>query len=135
MKKIILIIILFINIINIYSQDLVDPPKLFDKTNNPIFAPTVNEFQLGYNAGSPGSKLDYALNMKYYLDYIPDNISDIVSDYRLIFNLDLGALSIYGQSMHLNPCITVDSTYHFTPMLENINGSVFGFCDRNKYFL
>jgi hypothetical protein len=137
MKKIFLTIALLLIVINLYSQDLIDPPKLFNKndtsaTHN-IFTPlNNNKFHLGYNAGAPGVKLDYALYMNNILYYVPDNFRDLDTNANIFFNLDLAPLVIIGESMTLNPCITVDSTENFTPMVGDNKGSVFGFCNNLK---
>jgi hypothetical protein len=70
MKKIIIAIALSFMVINLYSQNIVDPPKLsnFNTINTNIYDINFNKdsFLLGWNWGSAGLALDQALNMNYY---------------------------------------------------------------------
>ena len=61
MKKSILAIIAFILVIStVKAQDIIDPPRLFNKDTSSVIITNINEFVRGWNWDSPGRKLDLA---------------------------------------------------------------------------
>jgi hypothetical protein len=107
MKKLFLTGIILLNIIHLYSQDIIDPPRLFDKslpnwvayTGHTIYLPdkfyTGKDFILAWNWGSIGEKLDSALKVNYYHGYAPlqqgqlsDDL-DVIDSARIIENLPM----------------------------------------------
>ncbi|OGU60328.1 MAG: hypothetical protein A2X64_03810 [Ignavibacteria bacterium GWF2_33_9] len=69
MKTIISSIFVIILVIPLFSQNIIDPPKLPHNFNDPgIYDRNFdkNNFLLGWNWGSPGKKLDDALGINYY---------------------------------------------------------------------
>jgi hypothetical protein len=95
-RKIIKLMAIFLlNIICIYSQDIVDPQRLFIKTSTNWEGLDLNEkiinenkFKLGWNWGSPSEKFDDALKIKYYHDYVENN-NDVTDSVRIIEQLGM----------------------------------------------
>ncbi len=135
---IVLLLLITINITN--SQDLIDPPKLHVVDTCSILVRQTNSFIKGWNWGSPGLKLDSAMLMNSYHDY-PANSTDTKSNILSMqkpgpWNANISGgrnfnLFFLGQSLHLEPTTKVDSTDNFRPRFGDINGSVFGFYNRN----
>ncbi len=138
MKKIIFLL-LIINLNLLISQDLINPPKL-QRLDTTTAIDRSNSFVKGWNWGSPGQKLDSALLMNSYHDF-PESSTDTKFDMKnMEVPGDWGSNIIGGRnsnnvflglSLHLEPTIKVDSTYNFRPRFGDINGSVFGFYNRN----
>jgi hypothetical protein len=61
MKKIILSIVFISCSFLLQAQDIITPPRLFNKYNDTIVEPVANSFLLGWNWGCYGKNLDEAL--------------------------------------------------------------------------
>jgi hypothetical protein len=130
---------LIINLNLLISQDLINPPKL-QRLDTTTAIDRSNNFVKGWNWGSPGRKLDTAMLMNAYHDFpylSTDTKSNILSMQKpgpWNANISGGRNGNYfflGQALHLEPTINVDSTDNFRPRVGDINGSVFGFYNRN----
>jgi hypothetical protein len=155
MKKLLLIGFLIMNMINSYSQDIIDPPRLFDKTNSnwevypnifmDLSQKIINErtFILGWNWGNISEKLDDALKVNYYHGYVafPQSQStdtfDVIDNARIIDNLPMASnrrdhAILNAFSAYFEPTITVDTTDNFTPRAADKTGAVFGWRGKNK---
>jgi hypothetical protein len=135
--------------INLYSQDIIDPPRLFDKsaqnwvayTGHSIYLPdkfyTGKDFLLAWNWGNRGEELDKVLNIKYYhgyLGYINNQNSDtldVIDNSVIIENLAMAGgrqshVILNAFSAYYEPTLTVDTTNNFTPRVADKTGAVFG---------
>jgi hypothetical protein len=78
MEKLFIIIALSIICNSLHSQNLIDPPKLFNKNDSANISQTFNQFLLGWNWGCEGRVLDSALNIIFFHDsYLYFSISPL----------------------------------------------------------
>jgi len=68
MKTILLTIIVFFITNQLFTQDVIDPAKVFDRDANTTINLTNNEFIRGWNWGAPGAALDAAMGVNWYHD-------------------------------------------------------------------
>lgn len=151
MKKLILFmyLVLILSAEGLLCQDLLDPPKL-----NVVDTSTAinrnRDFFLGWNWGSPGLKLDTSLLINSYHNF-PVNSTLVKTNMKVMevpgdgTNLTVpnntwgtgliggrNSNNVWlGQSLHLEPTLTVDSTDNFIPRAGDKTNAVFGFEYRN----
>jgi hypothetical protein len=150
MKNIVLIIIAFAMLYTLQSQDKIDPIKIFDKNTVNYVNLDTNSFQIGWNWGSVGRKLDEALFINSY-HHMPEefvnnnykffsntgsnmNVMEWMADpnylkggYYQAITGRVDTLMLNGLSMHIDPTIAVETTNSFRPRWNDKFGSVFGF--------
>ncbi len=120
-----------------YSQDLINPPVL----QNIDTCQRVNHGSLGFvkgwNWGSPGARIDSALNINFYhnIDY---SSSDYIPNMNLVAPLrgkivgGRNADVVFNAlSLHLEPTLKVDTSDNFKGRTGDNTGAVFGFKYRN----
>ncbi|OGU56833.1 MAG: hypothetical protein A2X64_07415 [Ignavibacteria bacterium GWF2_33_9] len=128
--------------VNLFAQDLINPPKFDYLIQNNI--PTCywdyiyhgnSPYILGWNWSSKGAALDNALQMNTYHDF-PFTQTDVKHNLLLIqppnedptYKIVSGHNQNYilnAHCLHLEPTITVDSTENFKPRFGDITGAVF----------
>jgi len=86
MKNLILAVLATIIVVfTATAQDIVDPPKLFNKDTSAVIISNIKEFPRGWNWGSPGRKLDSAMYVKYYHELkLYENQTDYIDSARAI---------------------------------------------------
>jgi len=135
MKNIIIsVIILLISSIFSYSQNIIDPPKIIESSEDTMIIRTQNEFVIGWNWGGRGRELDNALKVNYYhgLDYNDDK-TDYCDNPRVMYVLgDMVHSCAYnlpfnGRAMYYDPVLTVDSNINFQPRLYDKTGAILAF--------
>ncbi|MGA2296305.1 MAG: hypothetical protein ABSG15_02025 [FCB group bacterium] len=159
MKNLILAVLATIIVVfTATAQDIVDPPKLFNKDTSAVIISNIKEFPRGWNWGSPGRKLDSAMYVKYYHELkLYENQTDYIDSARAIQPLskvvitpnytpfdttyDTSYVNIVGRNnnyqfnsiaLHLEPTIVVDSNDNtFQPRAGDGTGAVFGFYYRD----
>lgn len=146
MKNIVfLLAVLFVHT-SLYSQDIVDPPKVFDKDTLSAFDGST-AFHIGWNWGGTGRKLDEALSVNSY-HFIPfrnystkefsseigDNIRGIqplwmiipASEYEELITR-VNRVLFNGMSLLLEPTLPVDTTDNNVSRWNDACGGVYGF--------
>ena len=131
MKTIISSLFVIILVIPLFSQNIIDPPKLPHNFNDPgIYDRNFdkNNFLLGWNWGQEGEKLDRSMMINGYHDFpfnnnnvkdstliIPNTwVHDIISPsdtikYYIAGSHD-GDVVLNAHCLQLEPTLTVDST-------------------------
>jgi len=148
MRKIILLvlaIILNFNCYNIYSQVIIDPPKLNQLDTLSILQREPDRFVRGWTCGSPGNMLDSAMNINTYYSYHYDyyNATNNNSTHNLLIINRPGHYESYlvagrdenvafnTQSLYLEPSLQVDTTQNFKPRANDNTGAAMGFLYRD----
>ncbi len=142
--KIILIFLLLSNI-NIFSQNVIDPPHLQRIDTTDALNRNYHGFMIGWNWGSPGARLDSVMNINSYHGFSNSKLSveNACAKNMLVIeppgrwnSYIVGArgrdCAFNAHSLYLEPALTVDETQSFTPANWNKTGAVFGFRDKNS---
>lgn len=147
--KLILLSLIFVTVNLAISQDLLDPPKIQGLYTTTVIDRNTNYF-MGWNWGNQGKKLDTSLLMNSYHNYpigsfdvksfmkvmeVPGDGTKITVPNNTWGNGLIGGRNSnnawLGQSLHLEPTLTVDSTDNFVPRAGDKTNAVFGFEYRN----
>jgi hypothetical protein len=155
MKKTGLIfLMLLLSIIEAMGQDIIDPPKLFNKNTLDIYDRRSQKFTLGWNWGGPGRALDQALFINTYHNMpvtysqnsengYSEEVGDSIGAIDVIKNPVSGAhltgridtLLLNGISLYLEPTLPVTNATindsKFKPRWNDYLGGVYGFKYRN----
>ncbi len=142
---------------NLYSQNIIDPPKIYSRDTSSVFDGSTNKFLIGWNWSNKGSKIDSLLGINAHhglpwlftpdytkrdpwvvYDYSSDMLDSakgIVILNNIVDNLILGSRSdtavFNGISLHLEPTLIVDKSDNFKPRFGDSTGAVYGFQYRN----
>ncbi len=145
-KYFILAFIILLNNINLFCQDIIDPPKLNQLDTLSILQREPDRFVRGWTCGSPGNMLDSAMYINTYYSYHHDYYNDTNnnSTHNLLIINRPGHYESYlvagrdenvafnTQSLYLDPALNVDTTQEFVPASWNKSGAVFGFQNKNS---
>ena len=149
MRKYILLVlatILIFNCYNIFSQDIIDPPKLGQLESDTIIQREPDRFVRGWTIGAPGNMLDSAMFINTYYSYHPNYYLDSNKSTHNLLIINRPGLgyeehSIVGgrdnnvlfntQSIYLEPSLEVDTTQSFVPRENDNTGAAMGFLKGN----
>ncbi len=149
MKKATIILCFAFAVSAAMSQDIVDPPKLFNKDTLSIYDKRPETFTIGWNWAGPVSKFDRTMNVttyheipKYYKDgkwpipyaihnQILDSLKAIpclwdVTDGRELCNRVHNS-AMNGMSLFLEPSLPVDTSDNRPARWNDASGGVYGF--------
>lgn len=143
MKKTLITMILFFTSVNLFSQNPLDPAKVFIKDTSSVINLIDTQFVKGFNWSSQGARLDSAMHINFYHhmdldtsfhDYYPNArlMQPLEHPTRVIIGGRNNIRLFQGHSLYLDPTITVDSTLNFKPKPYDNTGSVFGFLNKSK---
>ncbi len=142
-KKIYLFVVTYIIFCcyNIFSQDIIDPPKLIQFETTTLVDRSINHFIRAWNWGGPGAMLDSAMFINTYHGFIFDS-DDYLEDTHLMTRPDSCYARLIGgraknfvfnaHCLYLEPTLDIDSTQEFVPASWNKSGAVFGFPYKNS---
>jgi len=133
MNRILITMILLFTSVNMFSQNPLDPAKVFIKDTSLVTNSLDTQFVRGFNWSSPGYRLDSAMRINFYHHM---NLNQAITDYtpnaRLMQPLEHPTRVIIGgrncnrlfqaHSLYLDPTIIVDSTLNFKPKVYDNTG-------------
>lgn len=119
----------------LFSQDKIDPPSVLSDTtdNYSLIINHQDRFIIGWNWGTPGRKLDSALNINFYHGYPKEGTpsdDEYIDSIIIAQNAEEDIIggrpqnsTFNSESMYLEPTIEVitpDSPREFQPTIRNI---------------
>ncbi len=140
-KYFILAALLCFSSILLYSQNIIDPPKLSQFDTSPVVDKNFNGFIIGWNWGTPGAMLDSAMYINTYHGFDFESDDYLEDTYVMVPPVKWDSYIVGGRNnnyifnahcLYFDPSLIVDTSQSFIPRANDNTGAVMGFMDRDS---